>query len=112
QRFTYVHLASTFALRHAPERFLGLCFWELEGMQPMIAPEWQQFRQCCQRGEPLRRLVTTHRETDASTRLLCIEGNVVRDAQGVVIGYRGIVRDVTEERRLEEQAHFLATHDA
>ncbi|HWK52835.1 MAG TPA: EAL domain-containing protein [Hyphomicrobiales bacterium] len=103
-RFTYVHLCSALALRQTPEQFIGLCFWELEGMQPLPAPEWERFGECCRRGEPLRRLVTAYQEAGGGTRFFCIEGNAVRDAQGGLIGYRGIVRDVTGERRLEEQA--------
>ena len=34
-----------------------------------------------------------------------------RNAQGEIIGYHGITREITERKRLEEQVHQLAFHD-
>ena len=34
-----------------------------------------------------------------------------RNAQGEIVGYHGITREITERRRLEEQVHQLAFHD-
>lgn len=42
-----------------------------------------------------------------------VEGSIslMRDAAGRKIGFRGIVRDVTERKRSEEKLHYMATHD-
>jgi len=34
-----------------------------------------------------------------------------RNAQGTIIGYHGITREITERKRLEDQVHQLAFHD-
>lgn len=46
------------------------------------------------------------------TEMDCLITSTVRhDADGNILGYQGIVRDVTERKRQEQQLAFMATHD-
>jgi len=38
--------------------------------------------------------------------------SLMRDAGGNPIGFRGVVRDITERKRAEEELEYMATHDA
>ncbi len=49
---------------------------------------------------------------DGGLRWLRDRARVVRDAQGRALRYDGIVTDITERKRYEEQLQFQATHDA
>ncbi|WP_109039982.1 nuclear transport factor 2 family protein [Azospira sp. I13] len=52
-----------------------------------------------------------HRCKDGSWLWGEVQSNPVRDAHGVIIGYHGITREITQRKRLEEQVQQLAFHD-
>ncbi|HLE16955.1 MAG TPA: PAS domain S-box protein, partial [Syntrophales bacterium] len=37
--------------------------------------------------------------------------SLIKDAKGETIGFRGIIRDVTEKKKAEEAIHYMAYHD-
>jgi diguanylate cyclase (GGDEF)-like protein len=40
-----------------------------------------------------------------------ISASLIKNAQGEAIGFRGIARDITERKHMEQQLNYMATHD-
>jgi len=54
-------------------------------------------------GEPIKKMITRHTHKQGYDVVLETSGIPVRDAEGKLLGYRGVHRDVTRERELESQ---------
>jgi PAS domain S-box-containing protein len=83
-------------------QMLGKTRWELEGTE--ADPEaWVQHRALLLRHEPFRDFVVRRRIADGSVRLLALAGTPVFDEQRRFTGYRGVGRDITEQRRAQDE---------
>ncbi|MEX2525310.1 MAG: diguanylate cyclase [Gammaproteobacteria bacterium] len=61
--------------------------------------------------EPFRDVIL-YRKIDADQgRYVSVSGEPVYDERGNFCGYRGVARDVTEQKQAEEKIQYLATHD-
>jgi len=49
---------------------------------------------------------------DGSKRAVEASVSLIRDAEGKKTGFRGVIRDITERKRAEEELQYTATHDA
>ena len=56
--------------------------------------------------------VTMQVTVAGETRWWAVTGRPVRDAAGRFLGYRGVGSDITEVKRADDMARFLATHDS
>lgn len=61
--------------------------------------------------EPFRDIVLYRRISPESDRYVSVSGEPVFDDNGRFAGYRGVSRDVTEEKWAEQKIQYLATHD-
>jgi diguanylate cyclase (GGDEF)-like protein/PAS domain S-box-containing protein len=63
-------------------------------------------------GRPFRDVLCLLRTESPETRTLRVAGRPVHDAQGALLGYRGIATDITAEMAALDQVRFMAEHDA
>ncbi len=63
-------------------------------------------------GEPAKGVDWQIIRKDGTKRYIESSVSLQKDSSGKPIGFRGIVRDVTERKRAEERIQYLATHDA
>ena len=69
------------------------------------------FSNIYQTGKPIKSYDLALFKKDGTRTYNEISVNLIRNAQGESVGFRGIARDVTERKRQEEQIQYLATHD-
>ena len=79
-------------------RSIGQRPWEVasEGMDPA---DWDRHRRQLEAHEPFRDFEITRLGADGGLATVSVSGEPVFDAQGRFTGYRGVGRDVTEQRR-------------
>jgi PAS domain S-box-containing protein len=63
---------------------------------------YQAFNDVYKTGDPVKTLATEYTSKDGTKRTYEISASLIRDAEGKPIGYRGISRDVTERKQMEE----------
>ena len=88
-------------------RILGQRPWEGEGM--LQAADWEGHRRQLESHEPFRDFEITHRELDGTFYAISVSGEPVFGAEGRFLGYRGVGRDMTEQRRGQAQRRELET---
>jgi len=72
----------------------------------------QAIRACIANNEPIRRLDGKFQVQTGQVGYFDAAINLVNDSQGRPIGYRSIIRDVTEIKQNEERLVYLAYHDS
>ncbi|MDP2786300.1 MAG: PAS domain S-box protein [Sulfurimicrobium sp.] len=106
-RYTYISDGMMAMLGYAPEELLGKT-----PMALMPHGEAEQvdaaFTAYVARREPFRDLGNINRHKDGSLRHLLSNGMPIFDAQGALTGYRGVDRDVTQQKLAEEQLRKLS----
>ncbi len=73
---------------------------------------FQVFNKVYNTGEPAKGVDWQIIRKDGTKRYIESSVSLQKDSSGKPIGFRGIVRDVTERKRAEERIQYLATHDA
>lgn len=113
-RYTYVSESIEKLTKQPVSDLLGKNSIEVFGVDVFKDPTWKSLWQ---------ELQTTGigRTVEAEHDLIAADGRVyrarsvvrpIRDAAGVIIGYRGAAKDVTEPHRLAKQLEYQANHDA
>jgi diguanylate cyclase (GGDEF)-like protein/PAS domain S-box-containing protein len=87
---------------------LGKSWWDI-GFE--IEGGWDAHRLVLAREEPFRDVVMCRAGTDGQLRYVSVSGAPVRAGDGSLAGYRGVARDITQQRGAEEHIRYLATHD-
>lgn len=64
--------------------------------------DWEAHQALLERHEPFRDLEVRRRTADGGLRLIAISGSPIFDDAGRFTGYRGVGRDITEQRRAQE----------
>ena len=90
------------------ERLLGLCRWEMDSVHPDMAG-WQAHRAALEAHLPFRDFQFARQQADGEVRHYSVSGEPVFDAHGMFQGYRGVGREITEEKRVA-QALTRLTH--
>jgi diguanylate cyclase (GGDEF)-like protein/PAS domain S-box-containing protein len=98
-RFTLLRHRHESVLERAPHLFLGKTRWELGGTP--INGNWDAHRATCIAQQSFSDFVVRRCDFEGRDRYLSISGQPVYDASGQFIGYRGIAKDVTAEKRDE-----------
>jgi diguanylate cyclase (GGDEF)-like protein/PAS domain S-box-containing protein len=73
---------------------------------------FQVFNKVYNTGEPAKEVDWQIIRKDGTKRYIESSISLQKDSSDKPIGFRGIVRDVTERKRAEERIQYLATHDA
>jgi diguanylate cyclase (GGDEF)-like protein len=89
---------------------LGLTYWDLEGVE---VPEggWPRLRARLQSHETFYDVVLRRVHPVRGATYAAISGEPVFDARGLFAGYRGIGREVTQQKLAEENINRLAHFD-
>ena len=80
-------------------RLIGLRRWE-SGLE--VEGGWDAHRALLEARQPYHDVLMVRRKGDGSPRYLRVSGEAVFAADGSFSGYRGVGRDVTEEKRAED----------
>ena len=72
---------------------------------------YQSFFKVYSTGESLKELDWDAVRLDGSRVHIEVSVSLIRDAEGRPTGFRGITRDVTERKRVEENVEWMAYHD-
>src|SRR5437868_1977875 len=89
---------------------LGKTPWELPSARPEEAG-WQAHRAMLESRLPFRDFEVARALPDGSTRFFAVSGQPRYDSQGLLHGYRGVGRDVTEIALARERIASLAYSD-
>ncbi|MET0106554.1 MAG: diguanylate cyclase [Sedimenticola sp.] len=97
-------------LGYRPDEVLGHTPFELMSKEDgeKLATAFEQWKHSA---KPITALVNTNLHKDGTQVFLETSGVPFFDEQGRVIGYRGIDRDITERKRMEDKLLHMATHD-
>lgn len=99
--FTYASSKVADLLGYEPEEVIGKRIFDLLLAEPSTREE-QRFREALSTQKPFRNLEMTLRHRDQSPVTVETSGIPVFDSSGELSGYRGIDRDITERKRIQE----------
>ena len=100
-RFTVITRSTDTELRFPVEHSLGRRRWELPYID-VPAAEWERHRAVLQARLPFHELVLKRRDEHGRLRYSSISGVPIFDRAGTFKGYRGIGRDITERKQVED----------
>ncbi len=93
------------------ERLIGLNFREFVD-ETNAQKVYEAYNQVYKTGKPNRGLYFEISRMDGSKRNCTVSISLVKDSNGAPCGFRGIFRDITDRRRLEEQLRQAAKMEA
>ena len=113
------------ALQAAEQRFRTLVrlssefYWETDAQHrmaeprdPMLAAAWQAHRATLEAHLPFRGYEFEHPQAGGEVRHYVLSGEPVFDAAGAFQGYRGVGREVTEHKRVEQTVTRLTHYES
>jgi len=84
--------------------------WDVQGLVP-ASSDWDAHRAAIERREPFRDFECVLRDEKGAMVHINVHGDPVHDAEGTFTGYRGMARDITQQRQAAQRIQYLATHD-
>jgi diguanylate cyclase (GGDEF)-like protein/PAS domain S-box-containing protein len=110
-RYTYVSNKVESLLGYGPERLIGTSAFDL-----MTAPDAKRLRDLFgmakKEHKPFYGLEFSTTDKDGGVVILEANGNPIIDESGILLGYRGVTRDITRRKNDESRLIYLAEHDA
>ena len=104
---------------HTLVRLSSEFYWETDAQHRMAAPRdemlaaaWQAHRATLDAHLPFRGFEFAHTQADGETRHYVLSGEPVFDAAGAFQGYRGVGREVTEHKRVEQTVTRLTHYES
>jgi diguanylate cyclase (GGDEF)-like protein/PAS domain S-box-containing protein len=94
-----------------PESLLGRTFSELPRITEVAAQEMESLNARMRRFESFRDFDFGVSTSDGQTYYLRCSGMPLHDKDGTFVGYRGMVQNITAQRKARLRAEFLAQHD-
>ncbi len=94
----------------AGESFIGHCRWD-SGARAVTEAQWDEHRRALQAHEVFRNFEMQRQVADGSVRWSSVSGAPIFDAVGEFRGYRGVGRDITEQKKYEDETQRLAFYD-
>jgi len=108
----FVQLAGDLSVNGIPiSSVMGRTRWEI-GALNMTEADWAAHRAVLQSHQPFRDLELQRQRPDGSMHWISVSGVPVFDGEGLLRGYRGVGRDITERKSAELQIEHLAFYDA
>ena len=109
-RFSHFAGQDEESLKSLRNRFLGKRNWETN---IIVEGEggWDKMKAVMEARQPFRDVITSTILPDGSQRFTSISGEPIFDGDGRFTGYRGLSRDITEQKQAEARIRHLATHD-
>ena len=89
---------------------IGRVIWD-SAFQAQEASGWDRFRELTEARKKFRDIVMHRTLSNGKPYYVSLSGEPVFDAGGGFQGYRGISREITDQKVAEEKIHFLARHD-
>jgi diguanylate cyclase (GGDEF)-like protein/PAS domain S-box-containing protein len=109
-RFTRLESRET-GRRESRNPLIGRRIWE-STMQAHLPGGWDDFRALLDDRQSFRDIVMQRMAPDKSPYYISMSGEPMFDASGAFIGYRGISREITDQKVAEEHIHHMARHDS
>jgi diguanylate cyclase (GGDEF)-like protein/PAS domain S-box-containing protein len=91
--------------------FLGKCPWETE-LDIETSGGWEAHRDMLVARRPFRDVVMHRMLSGDRPYYISVSGEPIFDGNGNFTGYRGVSREITEQKIAEDRIQHLATHDA
>ncbi len=111
QSFTYIS-GDTVAIFSATSLTIhGKTFREIFTKSSIFAFPWNAYEQAVAKEEPIENIIFKIKRPNNQVKVVMINGNPVYD-KGIFKGYRGIVKEVTEEHNLSQKLAYQATYDS
>jgi PAS domain S-box-containing protein len=100
--FTVVNSAMCSALGYGPEELIGEKYWKL--MNKEVAKQLKQTVEVLHKeDQPINLLDMVATKKDGTKVIYEAMVSVIRETDGVVVGFRGVGRDVTRRRQMETE---------
>ncbi len=110
--FRFTRLESRHASEDArPNPLLGRRIWE-STLQVQDPGGWEAFREKLDARQSFRDVIMQRVAPGRRAYYISMSGEPMLDASGAFIGYRGISREITEQKVAEEHIHHMARHDS
>jgi len=93
------------------EEDIGKARWEVSRLH-MTEEQWRPHVAALAARRPFQDIVYQRYDIHGNLRSISVSGRPIFDEQGRFQGYRGTGRDITEQKRAEEQIRHMAQHDA
>jgi diguanylate cyclase (GGDEF)-like protein/PAS domain S-box-containing protein len=93
------------------QEHIGKTRWEIPTLS-VTDEQWRTHRKLLEERRPFLDFVYQRLDVHGDLRTISTSGRPIFDEQGEFRGYRGTGRDITEQRRVEEQIRHMAHHDA
>ena len=90
--------------------FLGRCPWGTE-LEIQAPGGWDAHRVLLAARDPFRDVIMFRMLPNGKPYYISVSGEPIVDNEGHFRGYRGVSREITEQKVAEERIQFLATHD-
>ncbi len=111
-RFVYLSERFEQVTGLVPMELIGLPFTTLCGRGYNHDPKWKRYIRTMKEQQPLDAFEFGWERPDGVRKVLEVISKPVYGDNGILIGYRGVVRDVTEARRTSDRLEYQAKHDA
>ena len=101
-RFTFLSTEVATKSRFAASASVGCTRWDHPGVD-LASADWEAHKAACRAHQSFRDFTYRRHGEDGSVRWIAVSGEPVFDASGRFQGYRGVGRDVTEQKRAEQE---------
>ena len=99
------------AFNHLPtEAYLGATRWDA-GSENLSPAEWEAHRATLEAHDTFHDFEFQRLGRDGALLWVSLSGAPIYDAEGYFKGYRGIGRDISERKRVEQKVERLAFYD-
>jgi diguanylate cyclase (GGDEF)-like protein/PAS domain S-box-containing protein len=89
---------------------LGKRLWE-SGFEIQSEGGWNAYRETVMSQQAFRDVIVYRLLAEGQPYYISVSGEPVTDKSGRVIGYRGVSREITEQKIAEDRIQYLANHD-
>src|SRR5712691_2080958 len=90
---------------------IGKARWDIETVR-MTEEERQAQKQLMEAHQPFQDFVYQRTDANGNLHTISVSGRPIFDEEGRFTGYRGTGKDITEQKKVEDQIRHMAHHDA